>query len=296
MNILVFDFGGTSVKYGVWSHQEIHETHSFPTPDDWESFTSFILKVKNDLGTKYALEGVAFSFPGAVDSMKGEIRGISPIPYTQHLPIKKRLSQLLSLPISIANDANCAALAELWMGVARDVQNALFVVIGTGIGGVVIFNRKIHYGKHLFGGEFGVALINSETPWTEVATAVHMARRYCRRLGLAEDSVSGQKVFELAKSGDDVAIGVVGDFYKNLSVGLFNLQTSFDPEMIIIGGGLSANNEVIENIKKHLDRLLLKYNFSEIKPEVKACKFKNSANLIGAVKHFFDEHGGCCDE
>ena len=96
MNILVFDFGGTSVKYGVWSHQEIHESHSVSTPRDWDSFTGFVLEVKDDLGVKYDFDGVAFSFPGAVDSVKGEIRGISPIPYTQHFPIKKRLSQMLN--------------------------------------------------------------------------------------------------------------------------------------------------------------------------------------------------------
>lgn len=292
MSLIIFDFGGTTVKYAVWNEGEIYELSQVPTPRSLDLFYELIISVKNDAIKKYEINGASFSFPGAVDAKNGEIRGITPLPYTQHFPLRDKLSELLDMPVAIANDANCAALAEMWQGVAKDVQNALFIVIGTGIGGVVISNGQIHAGRNLFGGEFGVTLVGGQTPWSEVATAVFMARRYCRRLGLAENAFSGEEVFELAKQGDSVAMGVVDDFYQNLSIGLFNLQTSFDPDMIIIGGGLSANDEIINNIKTYLQNLFNKFNFSEINFEIKACKFRNNANLVGAVKNFFDEQGG----
>lgn len=291
MNILVFDFGGTTVKCARWQDGDILDAKSFPTPRCWDSFAQLVVETKKDFEVSGPLDGVTFSFPGSVDVIKGEIRGITPIPYTQKRPLRQELSDMLDLPVAIANDANCAALAEVWQGVAQGVNNALFIIIGTGIGGVLLFNGKIHHGRNLFGGEFGVTLVDGQIPWSETATAVHMARRYCRRLGRIEDSVSGEEVFYLAKSGDTVAQGVVADFYKNLSTGIFNLQTSFDPDMIIIGGGISANNEVLDTLKRSLDNLLAQYNFSEIEVDLKACKFKNNANLIGAVKNFFDEQG-----
>ena len=288
MNLLIFDFGGTSIKYGIWTNDQIAETSSFPTPSSWDELTPQLLSIKNDFAARYELTGAAFSFPGAVDSAGGIIHGISAIDYIHHFPIVEALEKLLELPVSMANDANCAALAELWKGAAKDVDNSLFVVLGTGVGGVVIFDRKIHYGKHFFGGEFGVMELEPGKSFSEMGTAVNMATRYCERLNVPKGTYSGKEVFELAKSGNQDAMEEVDTFYKYTALGLYNLQVSIDPDRIVIGGGLSANDEVIQRLSSTVTQMLEDKNLAYIKPDIVPCVYRNDANLLGAVKQFLD--------
>jgi len=289
MNLLVFDFGGTSIKYGICAQEELIEVDSFPTPTSWEALVPQLVKIKEAFAKQYALEGVAFSFPGAVDSQSGAIYGISAIDYIHDFPIRAELEQLLKLPISMANDANCAALAELWKGAAKDIDHALFVVIGTGVGGVIIVDRKLHLGKHFFGGEFGIMQLEPGLSFSMVGTAVGMANRYCQRLNLPTGSISGKEVFELAKTGDALAAEEVETFYKYTALGLYNLQVAFDPDKIIIGGGLSANDEVIGILNSRVNELIAENKIGDIQAHIIGCHYQNHANLIGAAKQFYDE-------
>lgn len=291
MNILTFDFGGTSVKYALWQKDRLSEVFSFPTPDTWEKTKGKLLEIKKDYEKEFELEGVAFSFPGCVNHLTGEIEGMSAIKYIHHFPIQKELSQLLALPVSMENDANCAALAEVWSGVAKGATNVLFVVVGTGIGGAIVINGNIHTGAHLFGGEFGFMYLDYDgTPkqqsFSELGTAVRMAERYCSEIGVEKGTFSGKEVFELAKTGDEYAIKQVEIFFRYLSVGLFNLQISFDPEVIVIGGGISANSEIIVELEKRVNNLLEYSGVYDFKTKLLSCHYKNDANLIGAVKNF----------
>ena len=106
---------------------------------------------------------------------------------------------LFGVPVSVENDANCAALAEVWLGAARDVQNALFIVIGSGIGGAVIVNRQLFKGKNLFGGEFGYMLLDAENTLSRLGSPVQVAERYGKAMEMS-DGVVGREV-PVRKSG-----------------------------------------------------------------------------------------------
>jgi len=290
MGILVFDFGGTSVKYGIWSQDEVKEKGSFWTPKIWDELVGSILRVKQQFEKTYALKGAAFSFPGAVDGQAGIIHQISAIKYLEKIPLAKRLEEILSLPVAIENDANCAALAELWMGAAQDVKNALFVVFGTGVGGVVVINGEIHRGKHFFGGEFGVLEFERGKTFSSMATAVSMAKRYCERAGVAAGTFDGKAVFEKALAGDLIAQDEVDSFYHYAALGIYNLQACFDPQRIIIGGGLSASDAIIQKIAEKVACFFTESNYPYIQADIQPCWFKNDANLIGAVNNFHKLH------
>jgi len=194
------------------------------------------------------------------------------------------------------NDANCAALAETWSGAALGAKNVLFVVVGTGVGGAIVLNGKIHSGAHLYGGEFGFMYLDydgkpNQQTLSGLGTAVCMAGRYCERIGVPHGTHSGKEVFELAKQGDEIAMEEVENFYKYLSIGLFNLQTCFDPEVIVIGGGISANNEIITNLETRVNDLLKGAHIKDFTARILPCQYKNDANLIGAVKNFYDKIG-----
>lgn len=109
---------------------------------------------------KYKIKSVAFSTSGAVNQKKRRIEGLSAVPYLHNFPIYNELETLFDLAISIENDVNITALPEVWNGGAKDNQNILFIVIGMGVGGFVIINREIQHGAHLYGGEFGLMILN----------------------------------------------------------------------------------------------------------------------------------------
>lgn len=286
MAILLFDLGGSSVKYGVWNKDCIMDKNSFVTPDTWDNMKEFLLEIKKEMAAKYELEGVALSSPGVINQVAGVIEGTSSIPYIHHFPIVKELEELFKCPVSIENDANCAGLAELWKGAAKGLKDVIFVVVGSGIGGAVIIDGKIQYGKHLFAGEFGHMLLTDQHTFSDLGTAVNMAKRYAKHKNLEESAISGKEVFELAEQGDAIAQNEVDIFYRYLAQGIYNLQYSFDPEKIVIGGGVSSKSDLIQQLNINLKQIVKRVGIPHFIPEIVLCEFKNDANLIGAAYNY----------
>lgn len=285
MSLLVMDIGGSSVKFAVWEKEQLVDKGSFVTPKTWDEMKQEMVQLKGKMDAKYTIDGVAFSAPGAVNQSKGVIEGASAVPYIHHFPVFFELEKLLGCPISMENDANCAGLAEVWRGAAKGLQNVLFVVIGSGIGGAVIVDGKVRHGKHLFGGEFGYMLLKEDKTFSDLGTAVNMAKRYSKRMEL-ETELSGKEVFELAEQGDEIAKEEVETFYHYLAVGIYNLQYSFDPEKIIIGGGVSSKEGLLDELNVHLAKVVESAKIAPFIPEVAICEFQNHANLIGAVYNY----------
>lgn len=280
MVLAVFDIGGSAVKYGKWEEKKLHSQGSFKTPDTFLEMVAEMKKVSAKFGT---LDGVAISSPGAVNVAKRRIDGISAVEYLHQRPIFDQLEAAFGVPVTIENDANCAGISEIELGAGTKAQNAVFVVIGTGIGGSIFINRKIYKGSHLFGGEFGLMKPFGKSILSPIGTAVNKARAYSEATG---QKVDGRTLFELADSGDEVAQKYLAEMYDALAHSLYDMQVSIDPEIIIIGGGISVRPDVIENIKRRIFDLLKAEGVESIMPEVVACKFKNDANLIGAAANF----------
>ncbi|MGX7417916.1 ROK family protein [Carnobacterium gallinarum] len=287
MAILAFDMGGTAVKYGVWLDNQLTAQGNFPTPTTWEELKTTFFKVKNQLAENYTITGVAVSAPGSVATEEGVIYGISAIPYIHFFPIQKEMEDLLGVPVTLENDANCAALAEVWQGAAKGKQNVLFVVIGTGIGGAVIVDGKLRKGEHLYGGEFGIMILDNGRSFSDLGTAANMARRYSEDKGTL---FTGKEVFELAEKGEVDALAAVHELYHYLSLGLYNLQFTLDPEMIVIGGGISEKSELFTEINQRIEARFVEKEINDFLPTIVPCKYKNDANLIGAVAVFKQIH------
>jgi len=294
-NLLIFDVGGTSVKYTMYVNDHLLEIQSFVTPKSWEKMKRKMADIKSGFEKSHKIEGIAFSLPGCVDNVSGIIKGASAISYIHHFPIKKELEEFFNLPVSMENDANCAGLAESWIGAAKGRKKSLFIVAGTGIGGAIINNGKLDVGNHCYGGEFGFMILNAEGPkgertLSELCSPVRIGTRYCESIGVEAGSHSGKEVFTLAKLGDENAVREVEKFYRYMAIGLFNLQMSFDPEIMVIGGGISANSEIIQEIENRLNDKILEFKLKDFRAKVVPCQYKNDTNLLGAAKQFFSEH------
>jgi len=252
--IISIDVGGTSIKYGLWNETEqlLSSKGKVATPKDLAGFYDAIQSIVAKF-TDEKVDGVGFSIPGAVNQKTGVIGGISALPYIHNFPIQAELENILNLTVTMENDANCAALAEVAVGAASDMSDVIFIIIGTGIGGAVVLNRQIIHGKHLLGGEFGMILDDKNERLSLRGTAVHMAERYSAD---SSHKFTGQEVLELAEQGDPVAQRYTDDIYQNLARAIYNLQFVVDPEAVIIGGGVSANNDFIQKLDDEIKNLV----------------------------------------
>ena len=294
MEILGFDAGGSSVKYAVVDEKgRIREKGKFATPQDsLESLLCSLKEIKDMLQKQYTFAGAGFSLPGAVDDRTGVIGGSSSIPYIHNFDLKTRLQQTLELPAAMENDANCAALGECWLGAAAGCKDVVFLVCGSGIGGAVIKDGRIHHGTHLHGGEFGYMVVNDEAMiLSEAAATVPMVRRLEKSKGLPEGSLDGEKAFQLREAGDADAMAAIDFMYDHLARAVYNLQYAYDPEITVIGGGISARPELKDELDQRIAKILAKVQIAKVVPQAACCKFGNDANILGAVYNFLQQKG-----
>ncbi|MDR2833130.1 MAG: ROK family protein [Streptococcaceae bacterium] len=285
------DIGGTSIKYGVWDGKELLDQASVPTPKTLEEFYDSLTSVVNIMKENHDIKGVGMSIPGGPDKKTGVIIGMSALPYIHHFPIQPEFEKRFGLPVSMENDANCAALAELKYGAGRGKKNLLFFILGTGVGGSVIFDGKVHHGPHLFGGEFGFMFMDDElNTFSKLGTTVQMAKRYSEQKNDGKQ-YTGIEVFDLWQQGDELATEQTDIFFNAVAKGVLNLAFSFDPEICILGGGVSNAPFLLPEVKKRIWALQEKLGYTDWTPDVVTCGFKSEANMIGAVVDFMQEHG-----
>ena len=293
-NFMVFDVGGSSTKWSIIGEAgEFKESNKFDCPSTAEEFFYDIIRISNEMKIKYDVKGIAISAPGAVDSDTGLIGGITAIPYIHGPNFKEILTESTNLNVELENDANCAALGECWLGAGKDSNDLAFVVCGTGIGGSIVKDKKVHVGRHKHGGEFGYCSINCElgeeikvTNWSHAGSTIALARNVAKLKGLEEGSINGVEVFELCNKGDEIAIKEVDKYYFTMAVGIYNIQCIFDPEVIILGGAISERAEYVDEINKKLDIMMNSDLEGTIKPAIKTCQFGNDANKLGALCNY----------
>ncbi|HEL1086611.1 TPA: ROK family protein [Streptococcus equi subsp. zooepidemicus] len=289
MTLLCIDIGGTSIKFAICHKGRLKKQSSRPTPQSLEDFYHMLDERLAYYRTE-KLSGIAISSPGAVNKATGIIEGASALPYIHGFPIQQCLEERLGLPVSIENDANCAALAESALGAGQGTSSLAMLVLGTGVGGSLVINGRIHYGAHLFGGEFGFMVMNERyQTFSELGTVVNMAKRYSQIINDGK-SYTGKEVLELADQGDPVALKERQVFLQSLAMGVFNIQHAFDPEMILIGGGVSQADFLLPALEAELDKLYQIVSISDLRPQLAICHFKNEANLLGASIDFMQEH------
>lgn len=295
-NYIAFDIGGSSVKWSIINlNGEFLENGKISIHKTIEEFFKAIADKVNELKDKYQLEGVAISAPGAVDSVSGIIGGMSALPYIHGPNFKVILNEMTSLPIEIENDANCAALGECWRGAAMDANDSAFVVCGTGIGGALIKDKKIHTGIHKHGGEFGYCFVDIDVvnkkylSWSRAGSTFAVAKAIADRKGINIDEFNGVKAFELYDNGDEIAIEEVNKFFRYMAIGIYNIQYTYDPEVIILGGAICEREGFLEEVNKKIDEVMNNNDDATIRPLVRICKYGNNANKLGALYNFLQK-------
>lgn len=288
----VFDVGGSAIKYSLMDEAgSFLQKSSIPTPkDSMDDLVNTIVTVVKEFQESHELSGIALSMPGAVDVETGYIKGITALPYIHGPNIKELLQERTNLVVELENDANCAGLAEGWIGAAKGIDDYICIVIGTGIGGALVLDKKVRHGRNLFAGEFGYMILEDyfdqpigET-WSSLAATFGLVMQVAKRKNIDPDRLDGLKVFQMADEGDLEVQDEIEKFIKRLAVGIYNLQYMIDPEKILIGGAISKRDGLIGKINEKLR--VMKPNEACLDIQVYPCQFGNDSNLIGALYHF----------
>ena len=305
------DVGGTSVKIGLF---EIDGT----LVDKWE------VKTRKEEQGKYILEDVAASIKerladkgielseiaGAGIGVPGPIMPDGYVEVCVNLgwrdknPVKE-LHALLGVPVRAGNDANVAALGEMWQGGGKGYTDIVMVTLGTGVGGGVIIDEKIIAGKHGLGGEIGhIHIRDEETEHCncggvgcveQIASATGIAREARRKMAASDKPsalrefgahVTAKNVLDAAKAGDELAVDVMEVVGHYLGLALSQLALTVDPEIFVIGGGVSkAGQFLIDVIDKHYDKYMV---ISKNRPIIGLATLGNDAGIYGAARLILD--------
>ena len=291
--ILSIDVGGTFIKYAVMTGTrsfKITVKNKIPTPR--KNHEEFLAGLVNIFNAHSDAEGIALSMPGLIDTYKGVCISSGALDFSNGHCIAEELNSLCGVPVTVENDANCAAIAEVKSGVLTDVKNAFVLVFGTAVGGAFICNREIYRGSHFCAGEVSFTLKNITSTADEEnfyglqIGALAFQKKCAEILNLPPDEISGEMIFDLIDDNDDDILDALYKFAHGVAVKIFNLQVLFDPERFALGGGISERQSFIDAVQDKIDELYETLPIFLPKPEIVACKYHNDANLFGALYRY----------
>ena len=304
------DIGGTTVKLGLFTTDgEIVDKWEIKTRTEKIFHTDIYKQFQDRLKTESAekleekkigrdeVEGIGVGVPAPVNA-EGVVQNTANLGWG-YKEVKREMEELSGMRAEIGNDANVAALGEMWLGAGKGRKNIVMVTLGTGVGGGIIIDGKPLVGAHGAGGEIGHLCVNYEETdhcgcgntgcLEQYASATGITRLANIRLAkddaksvLREQEVSAKTVFDAVKAGDAVAKEIAEEFGKYLGHAMANLAAVADPSAIVIGGGVSKAGEVlIEYVEKNFKERAF---FANKDTEFVLATLGNDAGICGAAK------------
>ncbi len=312
MNYIGIDIGGTNLKAGlVDEHGRLLATRKMKIHEiaDPAALAETIYALSVELCRSYGctmeeIASVGVGCPGAVEIRGGSILYTCNLPL-RNVPLRRLFHRCSPLPLYIENDANCAALAEYYVGGGRSSKRFITITLGTGVGGGVIHNGKIFHGSNGMAGEVGHMSIEMDGEpcpcgrrgcWERYASAAALKRQTSRALAAHPDSilarvvaendghVSGQSAFIAARQGCRVGQSVCDRYIRYLATGIINIINIFQPDTLAIGGGVSneSDEQLLLPLRREVSSHGLPCNYDKMTRIVKA-ELGNDAGIIGAA-------------
>ncbi|OIJ16082.1 glucokinase [Anaerobacillus arseniciselenatis] len=304
------DIGGTTIKMAfIDTYGEIKQKWEIPTNCEHEGkqittdISKSIFGKLDELDEpKEKLAGIGVGAPGFINMETGLIYRAVNIGWT-NFPLKDRLEVETGLPVVVDNDANLAALGEMWRGAGDGSKNLLAVTLGTGVGGGLIANGNILHGVNGMAGEIG-HITSMATGGAHcncgksgcletIASATGIARLATEAVEKNNDSVladvfdregklTAKDVFDAAKNDDRLALNVIDEMSFHLGIAIANLAIATNPEKIVLGGGVSKAGELLlRYVRKHFEAYALPRVAEGA--EITIATLGNDAGVIGGV-------------
>lgn len=301
------DLGGTTVKLGLFKTEGLLlDKWEIPTrtennaeqllPDIALSITNKLAELHID---KDWVEGIGIGVPGAVLNGRYVKRCVN-LNGWGDFDVSEKLSSLVGISVKVVNDANAAALGEMWQGGAKGYSNVIFVTLGTGVGGGVIVDGKVLTGQHGAAGEIGHIKIKRDADFTCGCGKKGCLEGYASATGIVRyanellkssqeetklrdlEKLEAKDIFNLAKEGDKVALQVTEFMYDDLGTALAAISCVTDPEIIVLGGGVSkAGTVLLDGVRRAFE----KYAFpASEQTQFSLASLGNDAGIYGGAR------------
>jgi glucokinase len=302
------DLGGTNIAAGcVDENGKLLSKLSVPTfaGRSYKEITADMAKLCEAAAQKAGvtlddIKAIGLGSPGTIDSEKG-IVVFSGNLKMEKAPVAAQLRKYFDIPIYMENDANAAAYGE-YISCGHDCDSFVFITLGTGVGGGIIINKKIYRGFNSAGAEIGHMTLHLDGEectcgkrgcFECYASVTALKKQTEEAMSLCPDSymndwvkkvghVSGRCAFECAAAGDEAAIYVRDKYIRYIAEGVLSVVNIFQPEMLVIGGGISKEGNVI---LKPLKEYVYKYDFNKFMPktDIRIATLFNDAGIVGAA-------------
>ena len=320
MYYIGIDLGGTNIKAGVVDEaghivaQAYAKTQSQrPYQEIVRDMASCAVMSMNHVNIGLDdIGAVGVGIPGLASPETGNVIFCTNLGW-KDIPLRDELQKYLNKPVFIDNDATIAGYAESVAGVSKGCSCSVFLTLGTGTGGGIVLNGKPWNGRHGIGSELGHMTIAVDgvpcscgnngcaERYTSATAIIRMAKQECttytdsmmlRLAGGDIERINAKTVFDAAKAGDETAVRVFNRYCDYLAVTIYNIITFLDPDMIVLGGGVSHAGEfLLENVRRRIPRYLLYKDLPFA--ELKLASLGNDAGIIGAAMlgRLYNEEG-----
>jgi len=284
------DVGGTAIKLGRFDAAgTLLAELEVPTPRPAMpgAVTNAIAEAVQQLDPDRLAPLVGVGHPGPSDRAGRTARIAINLPGWRDVPLADWLEPLLERRVTCANDANCAAIGELWHGAARGVEDALLLTLGTGVGGALLLQGQLFTGRSGAAGEPGLIGIQPDGPPCNSGNRGSL-ESYCSLAGLARLSpLEPRELCRRAEAGDGEALAVWQAYGDRLGVGLSSLLYLFTPQLVLIGGGLSAASQhFLPAVWRQVQERVLAVSREGLR--IERCALGNGAGRLGAARLALD--------
>ncbi|MCX4322564.1 MAG: ROK family protein [Lachnospiraceae bacterium] len=284
MKNLVFDIGGTSIKYGVCQDNQLTGTEEVPTLAE-KGGAHILETVISLIQTHSDYDAIGISTAGQVHAKDGYIIYANQnIPGYTGIQFKKNLEELFHVPVAVENDVNAAALGEAVYGAGQNYDQFLMLTYGTGVGGAVINDRKVFHGSSYSASEFGAIITHSDARLSGGDFFDGCYEKYASTTGLLQmikpyrpELDTGRKIFDAL--GDDKVVAIIDKWVDEIMLGLATLTHIYNPSCILLGGGIMSQPLILQKIGEKKSRFIMP-SFSHV--HIAAAALGNSAGMWGA--------------
>lgn len=285
--------GGTFIKFGLVTSDGLIIKHlQVPTPLKKEEILDTLLVNIHNLEAIHSITAIGVSVPGTSDK-QGTLLLAGALTDLYGYPLGSELQKQLNIPVYIENDANCAGLAELWLGNGQESQNFICMTLGTGVGGAILLNKQLYQGSTRNAGEFGLMLVDKfkydvdafYSSLNLFGSVQNGLVRLYNNYAITHKSNNGKEIYDLFQKNEPAAQKAVNKFLLALSIGLLNITTILDPDLLLIGGGISANEVFMEDLNKNFLKVWNQHGHLKHRtpPKLKSCLLGNDAGILGAA-------------
>lgn len=284
MKVLVFDIGGTAIKYGICQNGKLLATNECPT-EAYKGGPHILQTICSLAEQSLPFDAIGISTAGQVNPQEGSIiYANSNIPDYTGTQFQKILQERFHVPVAVENDVNSAALGEAIFGAGKGTPSFLCLTYGTGVGGAIIENGQVYHGSSFSAGEFGAIITHAEEKLAGTDLFDGCYERYASATALVKmvasvDSslTNGRQIFANLERPEIKA--VVNKWVDEIVLGLSTLIHIFNPSCIVLGGGIMVQPYILEQIHIRVPQMVMS-SFAHV--EISSAQLGNSAGLLGA--------------